>query len=211
MRPNILVAGGLFVAASIILISSEFFASILGFALGGLNVGVGLLTSRTVGISVPADQQGPLKFSLDKAVIRTNIYTIAFSEEKLVLRKLSSANLTVTTALLLALLGFVVAGPFGVIVGGITAFSLQEFATQRRRDGIMKGNLLDPSSSGDLEFSLNELDHIQIVGNRIQLYLRDRIVRIGISRKYSRMLGAMLEKIIPAKIQSESAPSPRAL
>ena len=209
MRINILIAGGLILAVSILLLSSEIVASLFGFALGGLNVVIGILTRKAVGIVVPADQLGPLKLSLDKGVIRTNIYTIAFSDKKLVLRKLSSANLTVATALILALLGAALAGPFGIIVGGITAFSLQEFVTQTRRDEIKK-NLLDPSGRGDLEFSCEDLGQVQLFGNRIQLRLKDRIVRIAVSRKYSRMLGPLLQRIIPAKIQSEPIPSERA-
>ena len=209
MRINILIAGGLILAVSILLLSSEIVASLFGFALGGLNVVIGILTRKAVGIVVPADQLGPLKLSLDKGVIRTNIYTIAFSEKKLVLRKLSSANLTVATALILALLGAALAGPFGIIVGGITAFSLQEFVTQTRRDEIKK-NLLDPSGHGDLDFPYDQLEQVQLLGNRIQLRLKDRIVRIAVSRKYSRIMGPVLEKIIPAKIQSEPVPSGRA-
>jgi hypothetical protein len=150
-----------------------------------------------------------LKLSLDKGVIRTNIYTIAFSDKGLVLRRLSSANLTVATALTLALLGAALAGPFGIIVGGITAFSLQEFVTERRRNEIKK-NLLDPSGHGDLDFPYEELQQVQLLGNRIQLRLKDRIVRIAVSRKYSRTLGPLLQKIIPAKIQSDPVPSAKA-
>ncbi len=209
MRINILIAGGLILAVSILLLSSEIVAFFFGFALGTLNIVVGILTRKAVGIVVPADQLGPLKLSLDKGVIRTNIYTIAFSDKKLVLRKLSSANLTVATALILALLGAALAGPFGIIVGGITAFSLQEFVTQRRRNEI-KENLLDPSGHGDLDFPYDELEQVELLGNRIQLRLKDRIVRIAVSRRYSRMLGPLLQKIIPAKIQSEPIPSERA-
>ncbi|HXL50736.1 MAG TPA: hypothetical protein VN949_02875 [Candidatus Limnocylindrales bacterium] len=201
MRINILIAGGLILAVSILLLASEIVASLFGFALGGLNMVIGILTRKAVGIVIPADQLGPLKLSLDKGVIRTNIYMIAFSDKKLVLRKLSSANLTVATALILALLGAALAGPFGIIMGGITAFSLQEFVTQRRRNEIKK-NLLDPSGHGDLEFPYDELDQVQLLGNRIQLRLKDRIVRIAVSRKYSRIIGPVLEKTIPAKIQS---------
>src|SRR5438128_9464501 len=162
---------------------------------------IGILTPRPVGITIPADQQSLLKLSLDKGVIGTNIYVVVFSEKKLVLRKLSSAKVTVLTALILAILGWILAGPFGIVVGGITAFSLQEFVTQRRRDEIKK-NLLDPSGHGDLEFPYDEMEQVQLLGNRIQLRPKDRIVRIAVSRKYSRMLGPLLQKIIPAKIQS---------
>jgi hypothetical protein len=191
------------VAVSILLLSSEIIASIFGFALGGLNILIGILTPRAARVSVLADQDGPLKLSLDKAVIRTNIYTLAFSEKKLVLKKLSSANLTVATALALALLGAVVAGPFGIIVGGITAFSLQEFVTQKRRDKV-KESVLDPSGDNDLEYPYEQLEQIQMQGNRILLYTKDRIVRIAISRRDARSIGPVLEKIIPAKIQQKS-------
>jgi hypothetical protein len=150
-----------------------------------------------------------VNISIDKGVIRTNIYAIGFSEKKMVLRKLSSANLTVVAALILAVLGAVVAGYFGIIVGGITAFSLQEFVTQRRRDEVKRENTLDSSTDSDLEFSYDEIEHLQLLGNRIRIYLKDRVVRIAISRRSARILGPMLETIIPAKILSGPVPSGR--
>jgi hypothetical protein len=202
-----LIAGGLILVVSILLFNSEIAASIFGFVLGSLNVMIGILTARTVGIAIPADQAGPVKLSIDKGVIRTNIYTIDFSERTMVLRKLSSANLTVVAALILAVLGAVVAGYFGIIVGGITAFSLQEFVTQRRRGEIKRGNILDASVSSDLEFPYDEMERFQLLGNRIRIYLKDRVVRIAISRRSARILGPMLEKIIPSKILSGPVPS----
>lgn len=201
-----MVAGGLILAVSIFLLNSEVMASIFGFALGSVNLMIGSLTARTVGITIPADQAKPVSLSINKGVVRTNIYAIGFSQKKMVLRKLSSANLTVLAALILALLGAVVAGPFGVIVGGITAFSLQEFVTQRRRDEVWRGNILDASGSSDLEFPYDEIDHLQLLGNRIQIHLKDRVVRIAISRQSARILGPMLEKIFPARILSRAVP-----
>ena len=201
------MAGALILAVSILLFNSEIVATVFGLALGGLNVLIGILTPIAVGITVPAEEPGSLKLSLDKGVIRANIYTVAFSEKKLVLRKLSSASLTVAAALILALLGARLAGPFGIVVGGITAFSLQEFVTQRRRDEVKRGNILDASGSRDLEFPYDEVEQVQLLGNRIQLHLENRVVRIAISRRSARILGPMLEKIIPAKILSGPVPS----
>src|SRR5229473_2725821 len=197
------MAGGLILAVSVLLVNSEIAASIFGFALGSLNILIGVLTARAVGIAIPADQAGPLNLSIDKGVIRTNIYAIGFSETKMVLRKLSSANLTVVAALILAVLGAVVAGYFGIIVGGITAFSLQEFVTQSRRDEVKRENILDSSADSDLEFSYDEIEHLQLLGNRIRIYLKDRVVRIAISRRSARILGPMLEKIILGKTPKE--------
>ena len=194
-------------AVSVLLVSSAIVASIFGFTLGALNIIIGIVTSKAAGITVPDDQPGPLKLLLDKAVIRANIYAVAFSEKKIVLRKLSSAYLTVVTVLILAILGAVLAGPFGIIVGGITAFSIQESVTQRRRDEIKRGNALEASGGRDIEFPYDEMEHVQVLGNRIQLYLKDRTVRIAISRRSSRIIGSMLEKIIPAKIRSRPVPS----
>src|SRR5690242_20225758 len=195
------------VAVSILFLNSVIVASIFGFILGGLNIIIGLLTPTASGVSVPDDGQGPLKLLLDKGVIRTNIYTVAFSEKKLVLRKLGSANLTVATALLLALLGAALAGYFGIVVGGVTAFSLQESVTQRRRDRISKGNPLEPSGAGDLEYPYDEIEQVSLLGNRLQVNLKDRLVRIAISRRYAGIMEPVLEKIIPAKTQSDALPS----
>ena len=210
MRINILIVGGLILVVSTLYANSEIVAFIFGSALGTLNTMICILTPRPVGITIPADQQSLLKLSLDKGVIGTNIYVVVFSEKKLVLRKLSSAKVTVLTALILAILGWILAGPFGIVVGGITAFSLQEFVTQRRRDEIERGNILDASGGKDLEFPYDKIDHLQLLGNKIRLHLNGRIVRIVIPRRTSRDLGDVLEKIIPAKIQSRPVPSARA-
>ena len=199
--------GGLILTVSIFLFDSEIVGSLFGFALGSFNLMIGILTPRAVGITIPADQAGALNLSIDKGVIRTNIYAIGFSEKKIVLRKLSSSNLTVVAALILAVLGAVVAGYFGVVVGGITAFSLQEFVTQRRRDEIKRGNILDASGSSDLEFPYSEIEQVQLIGNRIRIHLKDRVVRIAISRRSARISGPILEKIIPARILSGHVPS----
>ena len=207
MRINVLIAGGLILAVSVFLLNSEIVGSLFGFVLGGLNLMIGIPTSTAVRIHIPADQANPVKLLIDKGVIRTNIYAIGFSEKKMVLRKLSSANLTVVAALILALLGAIIAGPFGVIVGGITAFSLQEFVTQRRRDEVMRGNILDASGGNDLIFPFDEIEHFQLLGNRIQLNLKHRIVRIAISRRSARVLSPTLAKILPAEILSQPVPS----
>jgi hypothetical protein len=209
LRINILIVGGLMVAVSILFLYSVIAASVFGLVLGGSNIIIGLLTPKASGVSIPDDGQGPLKLLLDKGVIRTSIYTVAFSEKKLVLRRLGSANLTVATALLLALLGAALGGYFGIVVGGVTAFSLQEFVTQRRRERISKGNPLEPSGPGDLEYPYDEIEQIRLLGNRLQVNLKDRVVRIAISRRYPRIMGPVLEKIIPAKIQSDALPSGR--
>lgn len=209
MRVNILVAGGLILAVSILLFDSEIVGSIFGFALGGLNVIIGILTPKGVGITVPAEDSGQISLSIDKGVIRTNIYALGFSEKRMVLRKLSSTNLTVVAALILAVLGAAIAGYFGIVVGGITAFSLQEFVTQRRRDEVMRGNILDASGGSDLEFPYDEMEQFQLLGNRIQIHLKDKVVRIAISRRSARILGPRLERIIPAKLLSGIVPSGR--
>ena len=209
MRVNILVAGGLTLAVSIFLFDSESVGSIFGFALGGLNIIIGIVTPKAFGTNVPAEDPGQISLSIDKGVIRTNIYAIRFSERTIILRKLSSTNLTVVAALILAVLGAAIAGYFGIVVGGITAFSLQEFVTQRRRDEVMRGNTLDASGDSDLEFPYDEMEQFQLLGNRIQIHLKDRVVRIAISRRSARILGPMLEKIIPAKLLLRTVPAGR--
>ena len=199
------------VALSVLFLSSEIVASIFGFVLGGFDIVIGALIPRTVGVFVPDDQRGPLRLLLDKGVVRTSIYTVAFSDSKLVLRKLGSANITVAIALVLALSGAVVGGYFGIIVGGITAFSLQEFVTQRRRENVKKQNILDPLGKSDISYSYDELEQFQLLGNRILLYFKDRIVRIAISRKYSRIIEPVLQRIIPVRIQPKPVPSEKDL
>ena len=196
------------VSAIVILIASVLFlglalgdsvyfrAAFFGFGLGGLNLFLGVIIPKGGGVTVPGNPQSPVKLSVDKAVIGSSIYNMTFVEKKIVLKKLSSGRLTILTALLLAVVGYSVAGLIGAVEAGLTAFSIQEFVTQRRRSALGEEDVLNATKDGDMEFRYTNLDKVELTRNRLRLHLNDRILRIVISRKYPDRMRTTLERII---------------
>lgn len=211
MRIAIIITGVLILAVGVAFIldsqsdSSLFLPALLILGFGGLNLAFGIATSKSSGVSTPSNGASGIKMIVDRGVIGSTIYVMTFSEAKLVLKKLTSGSVTIMAVLLFALVGFFVGFIIGAAVGGITAFSLQEFLTQRRRDAAIRGDLLTPSSKGDMEFAFGNLDRIQLTRSRLRLFLKDGILGIVISRKYPEKMWPILQKIIPpSKIREGS-------
>jgi hypothetical protein len=169
---------------------------LMGFILGGLNLLLAIFTRPGGGVEVPPNRSDPVKLLVDKAALGTTIYMMAFSESRLVLKRLSSGKLTVGAAAALALLGLALSGLIGALMGGMTAFSLQEFATQKKRELVRKGDLLNAGGRGDLEIPFAHLQKVELTRNRVRLYLKDRLVRIVISRRYPDKMRPVLEHLI---------------
>jgi hypothetical protein len=176
---------------------------LFGFILGGLNLLLAVFTRAGGGVDIPLNPQDPVKLFVDKAAMGTTIYSMAFSDHRLVLKRLSSGRVTVLAALILAIVGLFLAGLLGALMGGMTAFSLQEFATQKKREVVKKGDLLDASGRGDLEIPYGDLDKVELTRNRVRLYLKDRLVRIVISRRYSDKMRPVLQKLIGSFASAE--------
>lgn len=211
MRIAIIITGILILAVGVAFIldsqsdSSLFLPALLILGFGGLNLGFGIATSKSLGVSTPSSTGSGIKMIVDRGVIGSTIYVMTFSEAKLVLKKLTSGSVTIMAVLLFALVGFFVGFIIGAAVGGITAFSLQEFLTQRRRDTAMRGDLLNTSNKGDMEFVYADLDRVQLTRARLRLFLKDGILGIVISRKYPERMWPVLQKIIPpSKIRAAS-------
>ena len=211
MRIAIIITGTLILAVGVAFIldsqsdSTLFLPALVILGFGGLNLAFGMATSQSLGVSTPSNVPGGIKMIVDRGVIGSTIYLMTFSEAKLVLKRLTTGSVTIMAVLLFALVGFFVGFIIGAAVGGIAAFSLQEFLTQRRRDAAMRGDLLNPSSKGDMEFVYADLDRIQLTRARLRLFLKDGILGIVISRKYPEKMWPVLQKIIPPSKMREGS------
>lgn len=207
MRATIIISGVVVEAVGIILfivVSSDpvyFQPAIFTIATGGLNLLLGVLTARSGGVTVPSGRQDTIRMIVDRGVIGSTIYLLAFSDKKLVLKRLTSGTITVLVVVVFAVTGLVLAGFIGAAAGGLTAFSLQEFLTQRRRDVAKKGSLTDSSGTGDLEFPYSDIEKLQLTRSRLRLFLENGIMGIVISRRYPAKMYPVLQKIMPGKIR----------
>ena len=127
-----------------------FQVAVFALPFGCLNIGFGILTAKGGGVSLPSNAQDPVKMVVDRGVIGSTVYLMVFSDKKLVLKRLTSGSVTVLAVVVFAVVGLLFAGFIGAAIGGLTAFSLQEFLTQRRRDAAKMGNPLVASGKGDL-------------------------------------------------------------
>jgi len=210
LRVSIIIYGIVIVAVGVLYllyssVNPDYFqVAIFALPLGGLTLGLGVVTRKAGGVSIPSNSQDPIRMVVDRGVVGSTIYLMTFSNSKLVLKRLTSGSVTILAVVVLAVLGLLFAGFIGAAIGGITAFSLQEFLTQRRRDDVEKGNLLSTAGRGDLEFAYDDLEGIQLAKSRLRLHLANGIMGIVISRKYPAKMLPVLQSIIPASKMQEA-------
>ena len=213
MRVNLFIFGIVILAVSFLLLEASIAdvtflpETVFGFVLAGLNILLGSITRKSSGVEVPENPSSPVKLSVDKGIIGSTIYLMAFSNDKLVLKRLSSGRVTLFSALLLAIFGYAIGGLIGAAEGGLSAYAIQEFVTQRTRNVVEKGNLLDASGRGDLEFDYSDIEKVELGRSRLRLYFANRILRIVISRKYPERMRPVLVKVI-GSLNDEESDSP---
>src|SRR5207249_8630763 len=117
-----------------------FHVTVFALPLWCVKLGYGILTEKIGGVSIPSNAKDPARMVVDRGVIGSTVYLMVFSDKKLVLKKLTSGSVTVLAVVVFAVVGLLFAGFIGAAIGGLTAFSLQEFLTQRRRDATKMGN-----------------------------------------------------------------------
>lgn len=202
MRINLILAGGVILALGYLLSLSGDPNLVVVVPVGLLNILLGVITARNQGVTQSADPSDPVKLYVDKGVVGSNTYELVFLKEKLVLKKLNSFSLTLLVPLMLTIVGFALLFVLGALMFGLTGVSLQEFVTQRRRERISKENRLTTTDPGDLEIRYDEIEKVEISRSRLYMFLRDRMLRINISRAYSKKIRALLGQIISSKVQT---------
>src|SRR3989304_3102296 len=175
---------------------------------GILNIILGLTTPKSLGVTVPESNPNSAKLLVDKGVLKASIYQLAFFDTKLIMKKLSSVNVTVILALALFLVGMLSDGLIGGLSGGLTGYSIQEHLTQKNRDRIRKQNMASTVGRGDLEFGYDDLDKVHLRSSSLQLFFQKGIVRVSLPRGYAKKMGASLESIFPDKYEAEPSPHP---
>jgi hypothetical protein len=204
LRVSVVISGSTVAAVGVLLFiassdPSTLQSSLLVTGLGCVNLLLGVITPKAGGVSTLTNSQEPAKMTVDRGVIGSTIYLMAFSDRKLVLKKLTSGRLTVLAVIVFAVGGLLYAGYIGAAAGGLTAFALQEFLTQKKRTSVTKGNLLEVSAKGDLEFDYDDIERVALTKSRLRLYMKKGVLGIVISRKYPEKIWPVLVKIMPSK------------
>ncbi len=202
LRISLVTGGVVIVIVGYLLDYAGFLSFIFTVPIGLLNIFLGGITPKNQGVVLSSDPSSPVKLFVDKGVVGSNTYALVFLDGKLVLKKLSSALLTVVIPLILTIGGLVVTGSLiGAVICGMTGIALQEYVTQRRRDRIKRLDQLTTPTIADLEFPYGQLEKVEISRSRLYLFLSGRVVRINISRRYSKQMRPVLGSIISTKYQ----------
>jgi len=202
LRISLVTGGVVIVIVGYLLDYAGFLSFIFTVPIGLLNIFLGGITPKNQGVVLSSDPSSPVKLFVDKGVVGSNTYALVFLDGKLVLKKLSSALLTVVIPLILTIGGLVVTGSLiGAVICGMTGIALQEYVTQRRRDRIKRLDQLTTPTIADLEFPYGQLEKVEISRSRLYLFLSGRVVRINISRRYSKQMRPVLGSIVSTKYQ----------
>ncbi len=195
---SVVAAAGLFIFASDPLEGGLFTGS-----LGIANIVIGSVTARSSGVVSQPNRADGVKLLVDRGVFGTSVYQMGFFDKKLVMKRLASPSITIILALVVALVGFLIEGPLGALAGGLTAYSVQEFLTQRKRNKIEKASSLSTPSGRDIDFSYDDIDKVQVKGNRLLIFTGDRLARISLPRGYGKKIVPSLETLMPGLYEYE--------
>src|SRR2546425_1373383 len=204
MRENILAAGVTLLAVAIIFGLTYPDGLLFSLPLAVLNIVLGLVTRKPSGLGVQP-QSGGIRLVIDRGVVRASIYQLVFTDSKLVLKRLSSANVTIILPLVLAVVGFLFLFIIGALIGGITGFSLQEFLTQRKRNKIENEAALTAIGPGDIETRYDDLSEVRLAKNRLFLLSETNSFAASLPRGYPRRISPVLARIFGSKFRTEES------
>jgi hypothetical protein len=204
MRKNILAGGVTLFAVAVIFGLSYPDGLLLSLPLAVLNIILGLVTKALPGLELQP-QSGNIKLVIDRGVVRASIYQLVFTDSKLVLKRLSSANVTIILPLMLAVVGFLFLFIIGALIGGVTGFSLQEFLTQRMRNKVENEAALTAVGPGDIEIRYDDLSEVRLAKNRLFLLSETNSFAASLPRRYSGRISPVLAKIFGSKFRTEES------
>ncbi len=206
LRASLVTGGAAIVVVGVLLDYAGLLSFLITVPIGLLNIFLGGITPKGLGVTLPIEPSSSIRLIVDKGVVGSNTYELVFLGGKLILKRLSSASLTIVTPLILTIGGFLIINNLiGAIIGGMTGVSLQEYLTQRRRDKIKTLEQLTTTSVRDIEVLYDQLEKVEVSRSRLYLFLKDRMIRVNISRRYSKRISPVLESILSTKYHADEA------
>src|SRR2546427_11979565 len=194
MRKNILAAGATLLALALLFGVSYPTGLLFSIPISILNIILGLVTRTPPGLQIQPESANT-RLVVDRGVVRASIYQLVFLNSKLILKRLSSANVTVILALVLAIVGFGFLFIIGALMGGITGFSLQEYLTQRMRNKMEGEAELTSVGESDIEVEYGDLSEVRLGRSRLYLLSETKSFVASLPRGYSGKIEPMLAKI----------------
>jgi hypothetical protein len=198
MRKSILASGLALLALALILGISYPIGLLFSVPIASLNIILGLTTKKSGGLKIQQGLGG-VRMVIDRGVVRASIYQLVFLETRLILKRLTSAMVTVILALVLAILGLEILWILGAIMGGVTGFSLQESLTQRMRNKIEDGKMFVSVEPKDMEIDYADVVDVRLVKSRLYLTTKSGTIAASFPRGYSQKMRPVLADLFKSK------------
>jgi hypothetical protein len=206
LRKNILIIGVVVTAAGVVeslsLRGIGFFTTLAG----AVNILLGVATGRSSGVTIDETGQNAPRLLVDRAVLRSGVCLLAFFDDKLVIKKLTSAKVTMLLSILLFVVGLLFDGLIGGLSGGLTGYSLQEYTGQSRRNRIRKMNTAGNAGRGDVQVDYGKIEKVHARRSSLLVVAEGKIVRINLPRGYVDRVKPVLETLLDEKYEEELIP-----
>ncbi len=135
---------------------------------------------------------GGRRIVINQTVLGVSIYQLFFFDTKLVLKRLATAKTTIFSLVLLSITGLFVDGGFiGALAGVALGYALQEYTTQSARVKPPVSNTLK-FGPNDIEVPYDDLEKVMLDGNKLVLFSKRGITRLGMSRGYPAVMAPTL-------------------
>jgi hypothetical protein len=169
---------------------------------GAIIVILGLIVSPRTGVTGKG-QGGASPMVVDRAILGASIYQLFFFDTRLILKRLATSRTTILAIVALAVAGFTIDRLIGALAGVAAGYAIQEFTTQSNR---LKGSVSNTNfklGNGDIEVPYSELEKVQLNKNKLVLYSKRGITRIGLPRGYEAGMSPDFRLLFPGKFKDE--------
>ena len=141
---------------------------------------------------------GPL--IVDRAVLGVSIYQLFFFDTRLILKRLATAKTTIFSLVLLSITGLFVDGGFiGALSGIALGYAIQEYTTQYARVKPPVSNSTLKIGPNDVEVPYDDLEKVMFARNKLVLFSKRGITRLGMPRGYAAVMAPTLTRLFRNK------------
>jgi len=198
LRLLVLLSGGALLVIAIAYLLLEEALAVFTIPVAAIVILIGLILApspKVTGGNLLGD--GPL--IVDRAVLGTSIYQLFFFDTRLILKRLATAKTTIFTVLVLSLAGLVIDRLIGALAGVAVGYAMQEYTTQSAREKPPVSNSTLKIGPNDVEVPYDELEKVVLDGNKLVLFSKRGITRLGMSRGYATVMAPTLTTLFQNK------------
>ena len=202
MRLVIMLSGAILMAVGVAFLILAQEVAIFTIPVSAIVIILGATISPPMGIMTQKGQ-GSASLIVDRANLGLSIYELFFFDTRLILKRIATAKTTIFSIVLLAIAGFVIDRLIGALSGVAAGYALQEFTAQTNRPKSPVNNNNFKLGIGDIEVPYDELDKVMVDNNRLVLFSKRGITKIGLPRGYGAEVSSRLRPIFQGKFKDK--------